>query len=196
VRVVTAARENFRERTDPLVPTHEIASALLPALAGSGFFLEEVTVSPAGRRRVVKVILDRDFDAAGDVAEPVPGLTLDEISEATRLVSAVLDDESALGDEPYTLEVTTPGLSRPLTAPRHFQRNVGRLVTLRRRDTPPVTGRIVRAGTSDLTLDIAAVRKEPARREEHAYAGIDRAEVQVEFSHPQTTTPTTPAEEH
>lgn len=178
------------------MPTNEIESALLPALDGSGFVLESVTISPAGRRRVVKVVIDRDFDASGDITEPVAPLTLDEVSIATRLVSGALDDDDALGDQPYTLEVTSPGVSRPLTAARHFQRNVGHLVTITRGGAAPVTGRIVRAGTADLTLGIPAVKKEPARREEHPYAGIDRAEVQVEFSRPQSTTPNDPAEEH
>lgn len=178
------------------MPADEIEIALRPALHASGFFLEEVSVSPAGRRRVVKVVIDRDFDTSGDVADQVAPLTLDEVSAATRLVSDALDDESALGDQPYTLEVTSPGVSRPLTTPRHFQRNVGHLVTITRRGADPVTGRILRAGTNVVTLEIPAVKKEPARREDHPYAGIDRAQVQVEFSRPQTEPSNDPAEEH
>ncbi|KGN31946.1 ribosome maturation protein RimP [Knoellia sinensis KCTC 19936] len=158
---------------------HELLSG---ALDGSDVVLEEVTVTPAGRRRVVKVVVDRALDATGDVTEQVESLSLDEIADATRTVSDLLDESDVLGEQPYTLEVTSPGVSRPLTAPRHFQRNVGRLVTLTLRDAAPVTGRITRAGSEDLTVAIPAVKKVPARDETLSYAVIDRAEVQVEFS--------------
>lgn len=153
------------------------------ALDGSGVVLEEVVVTPAGRRRVVRVVVDRALKTSGDVTEMVQSLSLDEIAQTTRTISDVLDESDVLGEQPYTLEVTSPGVSRPLTAARHFQRNVGRLVTLTLSGAAPVTGRIIRAGTDDLTLSIPAVKKVPARDETHAYAAIDRADVQVEFSH-------------
>lgn len=163
---------------------HEL---LAGALDGSGVVLEEVTVTPAGRRRVVKVVVDRALDGTGDVTETIDSLTLDEIADTTRTVSDVLDESDVLGEQPYTLEVTSPGVSRPLTSPRHFQRNVGRLVTLTVRDGAPVTGRISRAGAEDLTLAIPAVKKVPGRDETFAYAVLDRAEVQVEFSRKDST---------
>ena len=158
---------------------HEL---LTGALEGSGVVLEEVTVTPAGRRRVVKVVVDRALDTAGDVTETHPSLSLDEIARTTRAVSDALDESDVLGEQPYTLEVTSPGVSRPLTSPRHFQRNVGRLVTLTLREGDPVTGRITRAGADDLTVAIPAAKKTPGRDETLPYAGIDRADVQVEFS--------------
>jgi len=158
---------------------HEL---LASALEGSGVVLEEVVVTPAGRRRVVRVVVDRALETDGDVTETVDSLSLDEIADTTRAVSDVLDNSDVLGEQPYTLEVTSPGVSRPLTTARHFQRNVGRLVTLDVRDAAPVTGRIVRAGADDLTLAIPAVKKTPARDETFPYAVLDRAEVQVEFA--------------
>lgn len=152
------------------------------ALDGSGVVLEEVVVTPAGRRRVVRVVVDRALETTGDVTETVESLSLDEIAHTTRTISDVLDESDVLGEQPYTLEVTSPGVSRPLTTASHFQRNVGRLVTLTLSGAEPVTGRITRAGTDDLTLAIPAVKKVPARDETHAYAAIDRADVQVEFS--------------
>lgn len=152
------------------------------ALHGSGVVLEEVVVTPAGRRRVVKVVIDRALELTGEVTQTLPSLSLDEIAAATRTVSDALDESDLLGEQPYTLEVTSPGVSRPLTAAPHFRRNVGRLVELSPRDGEPVTGRIVRAGADDLTLQIPSVKKVPARDETFAYAAIDRADVQVEFS--------------
>lgn len=167
-----------------------VQELLTGALEGSGVTLEEVTITPAGRRRVVKVVVDRAFDTSGDVTETIDSLSLDEIADITRAVSDVLDESDVLGEQPYTLEVTSPGISRPLTSPRHFQRNVGRLVTLTLREAEPVTGRITRAGADDLTLAIPALKKVPARDETLPYAVVDRAEVQVEFARkdPSTTT--------
>lgn len=160
------------------------------ALHGSGVVLEEVVVTPAGRRRVVRVVVDRALEVTGDVTETLPSLSLDEIASATRTVSDALDESDLLGEQPYTLEVTSPGVSRPLTAASHFRRNVGRLVALTPQDGEPVTGRIVRAGDEDLTLQIPSLKKTPQRDEIFAYAVIDRADVQVEFSRKDADTPT------
>lgn len=152
------------------------------ALHGSGVVLEEVVVTPAGRRRVVRVVIDRALEVTGDVTQTLSSLSLDEIASATRTVSDALDESDLLGEQPYTLEVTSPGVSRPLTEASHFRRNVGRLVVVTPRDGDPVTGRIVRAGVDDLTVRIPSVKKAPERDETLVYAGIDRADVQVEFS--------------
>lgn len=162
----------------------ELTPVVQAALEGTDVALHGVTVAQAGSRPVVTVTVDRVFDASGDVLEPVPTLTLDEIADATRVVSAALDTSDAFGERAYTLEVTSPGVGRPLTAPLDFQRNVGRLVTLTGSGLAPVTGRILRAGLSDLTLEIPAEKKSPARREDVDYARIDKGTVQVEFSRP------------
>ncbi|KRE41861.1 ribosome maturation factor RimP [Knoellia sp. Soil729] len=162
----------------------EVQQLIAGALDGSGVVLEDVVVTPAGRRRVVKVVVDRALDATGDVTQTLPSLSLDEIAAATRTVSDALDESDVLGEQPYTLEVTSPGVSRPLTNASHFRRNVGRLVVLAPQGAEPVTGRVVRAGTDDLTLEVPAKKKDPARNETFAYAAIERADVQVEFSRP------------
>jgi ribosome maturation factor RimP len=152
------------------------------ALGGSGLLLEDATITPAGRRRVVRVTVDRALDLSGDVTAATAPLTLDEVADATRLVGAALDESDALGEQPYTLEVTSPGVGRPLTEPRHFQRNVGRLLSVTREAGEPVTGRLVRAGAADLTLETPRSGKTPASRTELAYAEVVRAVVEVEFS--------------
>ncbi|HYN29931.1 MAG TPA: ribosome maturation factor RimP [Dermatophilaceae bacterium] len=160
-----------------------IAPLLATALEGSGVALEDVSVTPAGRRRVVRVVVDRPVVDAGDATEPVEPLSLDEVADATRVVDAALEGSDAMGEQPYTLEVSSPGVGRPLTAPRHFRRNVGRLLELHPQDGEPVTGRLLRAGTEDLTVEVTGstgVR----RRLDLAYAALARAEVQVEFSRP------------
>lgn len=99
-----------------LLTTH-----LEPVVAGAGLFLEGVSVSAAGRRTVVRVVVDL-VDGPG-------GVSSDALAEVSRAVSRALDD-AGLVPGPHTLEVTTPGVDRPLTEPRHFRRAVGRLVTV------------------------------------------------------------------
>ncbi|WP_226344682.1 ribosome maturation factor RimP [Agilicoccus flavus] len=166
----------------------EVAQA---ALTGTGLIVDHVTVTPAGRRSVVGVALDRDLAdlAPDDHASPVPGVDLDTIADATRLVGDAFDGPeatAALGDRAYTLEVSTPGTSRPLTLPRHFRRNVGRLVDLRTDAGEEITGRIVAADPDGVTLapETPGVKGRPAKKgapRHLAYGTIALAVVQVEF---------------
>ena len=163
----------------------QIRPAVEGPLGALGLLVEDVSVTPAGRRRLVRVWIDRVVDDSGpDTTSATEPLSLDEVADATRVVSDALDDSDAMGEQPYTLEVTSPGLDRPLTAPHHFRRNVGRLVTLTPTEGDPVTGRITRAGAEGLTLEVPATKKEPARSEDLSYAAVSRAVVQVEFSRP------------
>ena len=145
------------------------------ALDGSGVVLEEVVVTPAGRRRVVRVVVDRALETSGDVTEAVESLSLDEIAAATRTISDVLDESDVLGEQPYTLEVTSPGVSRPLTTAAHFQRKVGRLVVLTLADAEPVTGRITSSDDAGADLDVEGT---PHRVQ---YAEVKKARIQIEF---------------
>ena len=165
----------------------QIRPAVEPALRELDLLIEDVAVTPAGKRRLVRIWIDRVVDeSAADTTGVTEPLTLDEVADATRAVSDALDASDAMGEQPYTLEVTSPGLDRPLTQPRHFRRNVGRLVTLTPLEGDPVTGRIVRAGASDLTLDVPPAKKVPASSADFTYAAVSRAVVQVEFSRPGT----------
>jgi len=161
-----------------------------------GLIVEDVAVTPAGKRRLVRIWLDRDLaglepDDESSVIEP---LSLDEVADATRIIGAGLDASDALGEAPYVLEVGSAGVDRPLTVPRHFRRNVTRLVQIRR--THPaagaaragdagsaLTGRLVAAGRTDATVLVAATKNEPETELRIPYAEIERAQVQVEFAH-------------
>lgn len=154
-----------------------LAGVVRAALAPNGFLLEDVTISPAGRRRVVRVVVDHDL---GDVADaPSAPLSMDDVAAATRLVNAALDDTDILGAGPYTLEVTSPGVSRPLTRPRHFARNVGRLVTLTRGEgAEPVSGRIARVDEQGVHVEGAAEGATVLV----PFADIRRGQVHIEFN--------------
>ncbi|MBM6404695.1 ribosome maturation factor RimP [Phycicoccus sp. CSK15P-2] len=165
------------DRVRPVVET---------ALGGSGFVVEDVAVTPAGKRRVVRVLLDRDLGHDDVVSEPVPPMSLDEVADATRLVGDALDASDALGAQAYTLEVSSPGVGRPLTEPRHFRRNVGRLVAVTT-DDGEVTGRLTSADRTAATLEVPATKKTPGRTQTVAYTDVHSAVVQVEFARPDET---------
>ena len=185
-RVAPQGRENFRE-DESLSVKDQIRPAVEGPLGALGLLVEDVAVTPAGRRRLVRIWIDRVLDDDGpETTTATEPLSLDEVADATRTVSAALDESDAMGEQPYTLEVTSPGVDRPLSAPHHFRRNVGRLVTLTPTDGEVVTGRIVRAGAEGLTLEVPPVAKVPGRTEQFSYAAVSRAVVQVEFSRPTT----------
>lgn len=145
-----------------------ISTLVAPAVASCGLEVDRVEVAPAGKRRVVRIYLDGDGPSGR-------GPSLDEIADATRAVSAVLDEAPAMGAAPWTLEVSSRGVSRPLTDAKHYRRNTGRLIAA---DTAEgeVTGRIVSVNEGQVTLDVGgAARTLPLE-------AITRAVVQVELN--------------
>jgi ribosome maturation factor RimP len=130
-----------------------------------GLVLEAVELTPAGKRRVLRVAVDKDG-----------GVTLDDIADATRAVGQQLDDQDLMGEQAYTLEVTSRGVDRPLTEPRHWRRNRDRLVRASLRDGSQVTGRVSDSDDLGATLDVAGA----TQRVE--YADVTKALVQIEFN--------------
>jgi ribosome maturation factor RimP len=142
-----------------------LAAVLGPAVGDLGVDLEGIEISPAGRRRVLRVVVDRDG-----------GVDLDAVADVSRAVSKALDAEDVMGGDPYVLEVTSPGVDRPLTQPRHWRRAIGRTVRAELRGGAPVTGRVLAADADGVDLDTGDAT--PTRL---PYAVVARARVQVEF---------------
>ena len=169
-----------------------LGTAELPGpIAQLGLIIEDIAVTPAGKRRLVRIWLDRDLSGLDpdDDSSAVEPLSLDEVAEATRAISIRLDASDATGDAPYVLEVGSPGVDRPLVEPRHFRRNVTRLVEIWRlgdaEDDPLVgrlVGRLVAAGPVEATLHVAATKNQPMTEVRIPYADVARAQVQVEFA--------------
>jgi ribosome maturation factor RimP len=149
-----------------------LTAVIEPAVAHLGLELEAVELAKAGRRRLLRVVVDADAPEAG----AAPGVTLDRLAEATRAVSRALDDAGAMSDDPYTLEVTSPGVDRPLTAPRHWRRNLGRLVKVTGVDGSRRTGRVLAVGEKSVTLEVGGTELELP------YDDVASATVQVEFN--------------
>ncbi|WEV78563.1 ribosome maturation factor RimP [Janibacter cremeus] len=158
---------------------HEQVSAAL----GDDFTVDAVTVTPAGRRRVARITVERPVEeVVGD--SPVEPLTLDEIADATRLVSDALDASDVMGSQPYTLEVSTPGTDRPLTEPVHFRRVVGRMVALALTDGEQ-TGRVLAVTADGLDLHVKGTKTKQPHTAHIPFAEITKGVAQVEFSRPQ-----------
>jgi ribosome maturation factor RimP len=142
-----------------------LAGVITDPLAAVGLDVEAVELTPAGKRRMLRVAVDKDG-----------GVTLDDIAEATKEVSRLLDDSDVMGEQPYTLEVTSPGTDRPLTLPRHWRRNEGRLVKVTLVGGETVTGRILGTDEQRATLDVDGTERDVA------FADVGKAKVQIEFN--------------
>jgi ribosome maturation factor RimP len=151
---------------------------ITPVVDGAGYDLEELVVTPAGRRSVVRVVVDRE-----------QGVTLDDIAEVSRAVSEVLDANDDGMGRPYVLEVTSPGVDRPLTERRHWQRNIGRLVTVTvgpAGGTEEITGRVTGVDDAGVALAVEArgkpgAKKRPPTPRLVPWAQLGAGRVQVEF---------------
>jgi ribosome maturation factor RimP len=147
----------------------QIERELVDPLRALDLDVEAVELTPAGKRRVLRIAVDGD-----------DGVTLDDVAVATKRVSEVLDASDVMGEKPYTLEVTSRGVDRPLTLPRHWRRNADRLVKVTLTGGDVVTGRIGASTDSAVVLDIDGTAREIGFDE------VDKALVQIEFNRKRT----------
>jgi ribosome maturation factor RimP len=146
-----------------------VEAVVNPVLAGFGLELDALEVVPAGKRRVVRIVVDGDGPKGR-------GPLLDDIASASRAVSDALDGSDAMGQAAYTLEVSSRGVGRPLTEPKHWRRNATRLVRVDLVGGAQVTGRITEAGEDAVVLDVDGTPREVR------YADLTKALVQVELN--------------
>jgi ribosome maturation factor RimP len=144
-----------------------IESELTEPLRAQGLDVEAVEVTPVAKRRMLRVAVDKDG-----------GVTLDDVAAATREVSRLLDESDVMGEQPYTLEVTSRGVDRPLTLPRHWRRNADRLVKVTLGSGEVLTGRILDCDEGAARLDVSG------RTREVGYDEVAKAMVQIEFNRP------------
>ena len=146
-----------------------LSELVAPAVTAAGYDLEDLTVTSAGRRSVVRVVLDKDG-----------GVTLDDVADASRALGDALDAadlaEPGLLGASYVLEVSSPGVDRPLTAPRHWRRNTGRLVTVTLLGGAEAVGRVTSADDAAVVLDVDGTERVLP------YAELVRGTVRVEFN--------------
>jgi len=145
---------------------NNLTELLTPAVTRAGFVLEEVTVTPVGKRRLVAVVVDCE--------DRNP--SLDEVTVVSKEVSAILDNYTQMGEMPFTLEVTTPGIDRPLTLGRQWKKNIGRLVKITPKTGEKYIGRIASVKDNAVTIEIKG------KESEISFAEISRAQIEVEFN--------------
>ena len=138
----------------------DISDAVTPALSALGFYLEDVTITSAGRRSMLTIIVDGDTH-----------LSLDQVTSATKAIGEIVESIQSLGETPFTLEVSSPGLDRPLTKPRHWRKNIDRLVKVVLSDGKEIKGRIKAANEVSATVDENEIK----------FSDIKRASLEVEF---------------
>ena len=138
----------------------EISAAIRPIIEATGNYLEELSITSAGKVKILTVIIDSDTH-----------LNLDQVTAVTKEISEVIEALEELGNGAFTLEVTSPGLDRPLTKPRHWGKNLDRLVKIVMTSGQEITGRIGEATETTVLVDSQKV----------SYEDIKRAVLEVEF---------------
>jgi ribosome maturation factor RimP len=149
--------------------TQSITDLISPAVTEAGFYLEEVLIASPGSHRTVTCVVDG----------PTP-LNLDQVTVVSRIISELLDTDDFMGETPFTLEVTSPGVDRPLTEVRHWTKNLTRLIKTTLNDGTIITGRLTEFDEINATL----VENIKGRIKNHtvAFSDIKRAVVEIEFN--------------
>jgi len=146
------------------VDDKRLAGLFQPVVAAAGMDLESVRTTFAGRRRLLRVVVDSDH-----------GVSLDDAAFISRELSTTLDATDVMGDVPYTLEVSSPGVDRPLIEPRHWRRAAGRLVRVKAAAEGTVQGRVLATDDDGVTIDVDGANRR------FAYGDLSAGAVQVEF---------------
>jgi ribosome maturation factor RimP len=146
------------------VDDKRLAGLIQPVVAAAGMDLESVRVTAAGKRRLLRIVVDSDR-----------GVSLDDAADVSREISVLLDASNVMGEVPYTLEVSSPGVDRPLTEPRHWRRAARRLVKVKVAGEGTITGRVLAADDLGVTIDVDGTKRELG------YGALGPGAIQVEF---------------
>ncbi|MFJ9683855.1 ribosome maturation factor RimP [Streptomyces sp. NPDC101194] len=151
--------------------SERLRGLLEPLVSAEQLDLEEIEVSRAGRRRVLRIVVDSD-----------EGVELDACAQLSRAISERLDETDAMGDDEYVLEVSSPGADRPLTEHRHYVRATGRLAKLQLREGGELVARILAVDEEGLDLEVPGVKGRKPTSRRVAFDEIAKARVEIEFS--------------
>ncbi len=138
----------------------QVLAVITPAIESLGFYVEDITITSAGKRSMLTVIVDGDTH-----------LSLDQVTVATKAISEIVENLPTLGNNPFTLEVTSAGLDRPLTKPSYWRKNQDRLIKIVLTDGKEIKGRIKDSSETSVTVDDQTIN----------FADIKRATLEVEF---------------
>lgn len=125
----------------------DIAQVISPIIESNGNYLEEVKVANLGKKKLITVIIDSDTH-----------LNLDQVTVVTRSISDAIENLASLGTTPFTLEVTSPGIDRPLTLPRHWRKNIGKLAKIDLGEGKSIESRILSVTEDSVILESGEVK--------------------------------------
>jgi len=151
--------------------SERLRGLLEPLVSAKALDLEEIEVSRAGKRRVLRIVVDSD-----------EGVDLDQCAELSRSLSERLDETDAMGDDEYELQVSSPGAERPLTERRHFVRAVGRLVKIQLHEDGDLVARVLSVDDEGLDLEVPGVKGRRPTERRVAFAQVAKARVEIEFN--------------
>ncbi|MGW1494591.1 ribosome maturation factor RimP [Streptomyces sp. NPDC002402] len=151
--------------------SERLRGLLEPLVSAADLDLEEIEVSRAGKRRMLRIIVDSD-----------EGATLDACAELSRVISQKLDETDEMGEGEYVLEVSSPGADRPLTEHRHYVRATGRLVKLQLHESGELVARILTVDDEGLDLEVPGVKGRKPTSRRVTFAEIAKARVELEFN--------------
>ncbi|MFF2010862.1 ribosome maturation factor RimP [Streptomyces sp. NPDC058195] len=151
--------------------SERLRGLLEPLVSAEGLDLEEIEVSRAGRRRVLRIVVDSE-----------QGVELDACADLSRAISEKLDESDAMGEDEYVLEVSSPGADRPLTEHRHYVRATGRLAKLHLREDGELVARILAVDEDGLDLEVPGVKGRKPTSRRVAFGEIAKARVEIEFN--------------
>ncbi|NBR93620.1 MAG: ribosome maturation factor RimP [Actinobacteria bacterium] len=142
-----------------------VRSAIEPIITANNLFLEALHISTAGKHRIIRILVDGE-----------KRLSLDEVTAITKPISEKLDEVAELGERPFTLEVSSPGVDFPLTLPRHWRKNKGRLVAIKIKSGEKITGRIHESSDLTVTIEMKA-----GNFQELSLSEVAEANIEIEF---------------
>ncbi|MFJ6014422.1 ribosome maturation factor RimP [Streptomyces sp. NPDC092952] len=151
--------------------SERLRGLLEPLVSAEGLDLEEIDLSRAGRRRVLRIVVDSE-----------QGVELDACADLSRAISERLDETDAMGEDEYVLEVSSPGADRPLTEHRHYVRATGRLAKLQLREGGDLVARILAVDEEGLDLEVPGVKGRRPTSRRVAFDEIAKARVEIEFN--------------
>jgi ribosome maturation factor RimP len=145
-----------------------VEEAISPLVTSAGYFLEEVSITSAGKKRNITCVVDGLTD-----------LSMDQVTTVSKGIGEILDAAPFLGETPFTLEVTSPGIERPLSFPRHWQKNLGRLARAVMVNGEVIQGRIDTVHDESVCL---VVGQKDLKKIELPFVEIKRATIEIEFN--------------
>lgn len=134
-----------------------------------------IDINYAEKSNKLEVFLDSDT-----------GITFEKCRQISRYLEAHFDENQMLGEN-YTLEVSSPGISRPLKLPRQYQKNIGRNLEVTLRSGTIQAGKLIEVTDFAATLEALVITKEGKKKKKEIvqtiipFEDIKKAIVQISF---------------